>query len=152
MPEKQHGSETHFSPALSAILAINEASVYLRDIVDQVVAPLGITGGQYTILRILKRNEQPGCNNAEILRQVVDKKADITRQLDGLSRLGLIKRERLESDRRVVMSAITTSGVEALERLDVLFRDMLAELGEKLLPKQWADVAELCRAIIAEHS
>lgn len=132
---------------LEAIIAVSEAAVFLRDMLDSAVAPLGITSAQYTILRILKRAAPDGCNRAEILRQVLGKKADLTRQLDGLERLGFIARTRPASDRRVVIATITPQGVEALGHVDPLFREMLARLSKTLSPEQWITIAKLCRVI-----
>lgn len=141
-----HAGINH-SFTLEAIIAISEAAVFLRDMLDSAVAPLGITSAQYTILRILKRALPNGCNRAEILRQVLGKKADLTRQLDGLERLGFIARTRPASDRRVVIATITFDGTEALKQVDPLFREMLAHLSKTLLPEQWVTVARLCRTI-----
>lgn len=141
-----HAGISH-SSTLEAIIAVSEAAVFLRDMLDRAVAPLGITSAQYTILRILKRAAPDGCNRADILRQVLGKKADLTRQLDGLERLGFIRRVRPATDRRIVISTITPQGAEALERVDPLFREMLALLSKALAPEQWTTVAELCRTI-----
>lgn len=147
MPNNYSGVRHEVSPALSAIIAINEASAYLRDYLDRAVAPLGVTGGQYVILRILRRVAPRGLNRAEMLRQIIDKKADLTRQLDGLDRLGFIVRTRPDNDRRIVISAITSAGEEALERIDPLFKERLNRLDGALAAEQWSELARLCRAI-----
>lgn len=134
-------------PALDAIIAVTEAAVFLREMLDRAVAPLGITGGQYTILRILKRAGVEGANRAEILRQVTDKKADLTRQLDGLERLGFVSRSRPASDRRVVISAITPAGAAALEALNPHFREMLSQLSALLSQDHWETLTTLCREL-----
>ncbi len=147
MPDKYSGSRHEVSPALGAIIAINEASAYLRDYLDRAVAPLGVTGGQYVILRILKRAAPSGLNRAEMLRQIIDKKADLTRQLDGLDRLGFIVRTRPDNDRRIVISTITPAGEEALERIAPLFKETLNRLDAGLAAGQWNELARLCRAV-----
>jgi DNA-binding MarR family transcriptional regulator len=145
MPDSHH----QHPPALDAIIAVTDAAVFFRDMLDRAVAPLGITGGQYTILRILRRAGSAGANRAEILRQVTDKKADLTRQLDGLVRLGFVTRSRPVSDRRVVISTITPQGAAALEHLNPLFHSMLARLEPALAPAEWQSLANLCRALMA---
>lgn len=147
MPDKFSVSRHEVSPALSAIIAINEASAYLRDYLDRAVAPLGVTGGQYIILRILKRAAPGGLNRAEMLGRIIDKRADLTRQLDGLDRLGFIVRTRPDNDRRIVISTITPAGEEALERIDHVFRETLVRLDGLLAAEQWNELVRLCRAV-----
>ncbi len=64
---------------------------------------------------------------------MVTRDPDTTRLLDRLEKQGWIERQRSVTDRRVVTSNITESGLELLARLDepirVMLESMLGRLG-----------------------
>lgn len=78
----------------------------------------GISTSQYNILRIL-RGARPGALRiSEISERMIDRDPDVTRLVDRLIRKGLVRRERGEEDRRVVLVEITAAGLALLARLD----------------------------------
>jgi DNA-binding MarR family transcriptional regulator len=80
---------------------------------------------------------------------MVTKDSDVTRLLDRLEQQHLIKRERQEQDRRVVLTFITDKGLRLLEQLDGPMRQLhqkqLAHLGKEAL-KKLAALLSLARA------
>ena len=77
-----------------------------------------LTPTQYNALRILRGAGAEGVTCGEISERMVTKDSDITRLLDRLERRDLIRRERPENNRRVVLARITEEGLRVLAELD----------------------------------
>jgi len=77
-----------------------------------------LTPTQYNALRILRGAGEEGLACGEIGERMVTKDSDITRLLDRLERRGLIRRERPDNNRRVVLTRITDEGLALLSELD----------------------------------
>lgn len=92
-----------------------------------------LTETQYNVLRILRGADSGGLKCSEIAERMVTRDPDTTRLLDRLEKQGWIERQRSVTDRRVVTSNITESGLELLARLDepirVMLESMLGRLG-----------------------
>jgi DNA-binding MarR family transcriptional regulator len=80
--------------------------------------PQGITETQYNSLRILRGAGAHGLTCAEIGERLVSQDPDITRLLARLERQGLVRRERSAKDRRVVLTKITSAGLDRLKEAD----------------------------------
>lgn len=83
-----------------------------------------ISGPQYNVLRILRGHRETGLPCQEITGQMVTHMPDITRLVDRLEAAGLARRERTESDRRVVLVRITAAGLKLLAGLDGPIREI----------------------------
>jgi DNA-binding MarR family transcriptional regulator len=77
-----------------------------------------LTATQYNILRILRGAGTDGISCSEAAARMVTADSDITRLLDRLEARNLIARERSREDRRVVMTRITTDGLDLLKTID----------------------------------
>jgi DNA-binding MarR family transcriptional regulator len=101
-----------------ALLSIERtAAVLMHGFADSLKAH-GITPTQYNVLRILRGAGHEGLCRNEIRERLVAQVPDVTRLLDRMEESGLVARERLEQDRRLVTTRITTSGLALLTRLD----------------------------------
>ena len=67
----------------------------------------GVTEQQYHALRVLEAAEPGGLPCLELAQQLPTPAPDITRLLDRMRRAGLVRRRRLDADRRVVMIELT---------------------------------------------
>jgi len=96
---------------------IRTADVLSAEIAVDVFKSYAISPTQYNVLRILRG---AGGNLAcgEIASRMITRDPDITRLLDRLEKRGLISRCRHDSDRRVVATRITDSGLALLSELD----------------------------------
>jgi MarR family transcriptional regulator, organic hydroperoxide resistance regulator len=95
----------------------------------QVIKVEDLSATQYNVLRIL-RGAPEGLTCGEIGNRMVTRDPDITRLLDRLEKRNLIERSREQKDRRVVLTKITTDGLDALARLDKPVQDAhRAQLG-----------------------
>jgi DNA-binding MarR family transcriptional regulator len=119
------------------------ASRFEQEMSD-LLKPHGITATQYNVLRILRGADPEGLACGAVLDRLVTRDPDITRLLDRLERLKLVTRQRDDQDRRVVVSRITSTGLELLTTLDAPVNDLhrlqLAHLGQE-------DLAELKRLL-----
>jgi DNA-binding MarR family transcriptional regulator len=105
-------------------VALQKAADFsLRD-VEQLLKSRDLSPAQYNVLRILRGAEPEGCACREIAGRMVTRDPDITRILDRLETRGLIARERLRADRRVVHTRITDAGLRLLKELDHPVRDL----------------------------
>jgi DNA-binding MarR family transcriptional regulator len=85
---------------------------------EQLLKSTGLSAAQYNVLRILRGAEPQGLPCRGISDRMISHDPDITRLLDRLDKRGLITRERQTDDRRVVLTRITSQGLDMLKPLD----------------------------------
>jgi len=85
---------------------------------EQLVKSAGLTAAQYNVLRILRGAEPQGLACRAIADRMISHDPDMTRLLDRMEKHGLITRERHSSDRRVVVTRITSQALAILKSLD----------------------------------
>ena len=104
--------------------------------VAEILKAEGLSPNQYNVLRIL-RGSPDGLPCGEIGNRMITRDPDITRLLDRLEKRELIVRSRDARDRRMVMAAITPTGMELLAGLDEPVREVhrrqLGHLGRERL-------------------
>jgi DNA-binding MarR family transcriptional regulator len=119
-------SETAPTNARTRRQACPEEAAYLELVrtTDALSRPLArvlkeedLSATQYNVLRIL-RGAPEGLTCGEIGNRMITRDPDITRLLDRLEKHDLITRSRENKDRRVVLTKITSAGLDALARLD----------------------------------
>lgn len=102
-PPEPAGLDTE--PISSLIPAVAKAH---RKLAGSLLQELGLAAGQQFVLMLLW-NESPQ-PQADLTRQLMIEPPTAAKMLARLERVGFIVRERLESDRRVVMVSLTESG------------------------------------------
>lgn len=90
---------------------------------EQLLQKNGLTKTQYNALRILKGAGEAGLPCREVGNRLVNRVPDVTRLLDRLEKQELIVRQRVETNRRVIMSRITPKGIQLVEELNPLIED-----------------------------
>lgn len=85
---------------------------------SRVLAPEGLTGPQYNILRILRGAKGEALPCGVVGQRMLTPVPDLTRVLDKLETRALVERRRDTDDRRVVRVRITDAGMKLLEKLD----------------------------------
>jgi DNA-binding MarR family transcriptional regulator len=78
----------------------------------------GVTFQQYMVLRVLGDASDEGLPTLEIASRMVERAPAITGLVDRLERQGLVRRQRVESDRRQIRCVLTEQGRELVSRLD----------------------------------
>ena len=130
------------------ILNVARTAEYFGSRLAEILKRADLTATQYNALRILRGAGADGLTCGNIGERMVTKDSDITRLLDRLERRGLIRRERPESNRRIVLTAITADGLSLLAELDAPLqeaqRKLLAHMGKHRL-NELNDSLEACR-------
>ena len=88
--------------------------------VSDLLKPVGLSPTQYNVLRILRAAGPEGLACGEVAERMITRDPDVTRLLDRLEKRGLVGRRREDHDRRVILTRITTQGLEILHKLDEL--------------------------------
>lgn len=98
-----------------ALLSVMRTAAVLEHHVNEALRPCGITALQYNVLRILKGAGAGGWCGREISERLVSKVPDVSRLLDRMERLQLLRRDRDPADRRHVSARLTPKGARLLE-------------------------------------
>ena len=106
------------SAGQEAAVALLRTADVLRTDIERVLAPFGVTGQQYNVLRILRGAGPEPLPTLEIAERMIERAPGITRLLDRLEAAGLVTRERCHEDRRRVLCRITKQGLAVLARAD----------------------------------
>jgi len=139
------------SPQQEAYLNLWRTYDRLRMVEDELFDKYDLTAQQYNALRLLRGHRPDKLPTLALAGRLVSHAPDITRLLDKLERRGLIERERLADNRRVVMVGITAAGVALLKELDAPVRQCnLKQLGH-LSPEQLTTLADLLRLARQPH-
>lgn len=101
-----------------AFLNLARTASALGDGLELLLKEFGISAAQYNVLRILRGAGQAGLCRNEIRDRLVARMPDVTRLLDRLESLGLVRRMRDTEDRRQVGTFLTIAGDKLLTTLD----------------------------------
>jgi DNA-binding MarR family transcriptional regulator len=125
---------------------VRTADALTREL-ELMLQPHGLTPTQYNVLRILRGAGEEGATCSGISERLLAFDPDVTRLLDRLEKVKLVRRARSETDRRVVMTTITPAGLEVLARLDEplkqLFRQQFKRVGRERLSHLIDDLEEI---------
>jgi DNA-binding MarR family transcriptional regulator len=135
------GLETPGARAFLDLLRVREA--LLADFAE-VYREHDLSEASYNVLRILRGALPAGLPHQEVRRRMVTRLPDITRLVDRLEQQGLVRRERQDDDRRVVLVRITTAGLRLLAALD---RPVLEIHARRFAALDDAEVATLGRLL-----
>jgi len=115
----------------------------VQDLVD-LLKPYGLSQPQYNVLRILRGAGAAGLPTGEVGdRMVASREPDVTRLLVRMEEPGLLKRERLSENRRVVTVRITREGLRILKALDGPVAEMHARQLRHMTRRELGQLAEL---------
>ena len=105
------------SPQQEAFLSLWRTYDRLRLLEDELFGRHDLTAQQYNALRLLRAAQPKKVPTLSLAARLVSRAPDVTRLLDKLADRGLIERERLADNRRVVHIGITEPGLDLLNRL-----------------------------------
>jgi DNA-binding MarR family transcriptional regulator len=120
-----------------AALSVIRTAAVLEHQINDALRPCGITSLQYNVLRILRGAGSNGLCGREISERLVSKVPDVSRLLDRMEGMQLLRRERDADDRRHVTARITPKGLSVLDearpKLEVVERERFGHIdGERL--------------------
>jgi len=120
-----------------AFVALQRTADRLQRRVAEMLKQHGLSPTQYNALRILRGAGPEGLPCREAAERMINRDPDMTRLLDRLERRGLVERNRQHSDRRVITTRITNTGLDLLKGLDRpvedFHRQLLGSIGEAKL-------------------
>ena len=127
--------------------AIVETLVYLytesRRLTKGLARQYGLTGPQLTVVKILETLDPLSLSS--LSDRIKARNSTVTGIIDRMERDGLVRRERSEADRRIVLIRLTRKGRKLAETIEVeplaLFRQALEDLPDK-------DLKELFRILM----
>lgn len=93
--------------------------------IDARAREIGITGPQWVVL--IRIGGGMGDTAAKLCRSIGYDSGSMTRMLDRLEKLALIRRDRSRSDRRIVQLALTEQGKRFYQELQPIARDVLGD-------------------------
>lgn len=100
---------------------------WLKNNMNEFIAPYGLSNQQFNILRIL-RGKGDWMTMNDIKNVMIDKSPHTTRMVTKLMDKGWVKRKRSSKDRRVVFVSITPAGLDLLSELDGKSKDVMGFL------------------------
>jgi DNA-binding MarR family transcriptional regulator len=139
------------SPEQEAFLNLWRTYDRLRAFEDELFGRWDLTPQQYNALRLLRGTHPGKLPTLALASRLVSRAPDITRMLDKLEQRGLIERERLADNRRVVHIAITVAGLTLLGELDTAVRECHARQLGHLSRAELRSLTELLRAARRPH-
>jgi DNA-binding MarR family transcriptional regulator len=131
-----HQSVPFASLHAEAFLNLLRTSDQLQRKLRLALKPHGITDTQYNVLRILRGAGAHPLPCSEIGERLISQVPDITRLLDRLERIHLIRRARDRKDRRIVLSSILPSGLAKLKELDGVVERCVEKMLEHLTQQE----------------
>jgi MarR family transcriptional regulator, organic hydroperoxide resistance regulator len=131
------------TPEQEVLLTVQRTADAFERRVAELLKPNGISGTQYNVLRILRGAGKDGLPCGAIAERMVTRDPDITRLLDRLDKMGFIRRERGQKDRRVVCTTITEAGLKLLKQLDKPVQELGFSLVKNLNKTQMQQLVEL---------
>ena len=118
---------------------------------DRLFGAHDLSAQQYNTLRLLRAVHPKRVPTLELGSRLVSRAPDMTRLLDRLEARGLIDRERLSENRRVVLIGITPAGVELLDSLADPVRQCHAQQLGHMTPQELATLNRLLNRCREPH-
>jgi DNA-binding MarR family transcriptional regulator len=83
-----------------------------------------ITGTQFDLLETLLLSKKGSLSIQDLSGRMVTLQPNITRTVAGLEHAGLLKREKSENDRRIVLVRLTDDGYQLIEKIRVALLEL----------------------------
>src|SRR5690349_19143024 len=115
--EQKKRGQRFDSPQQEAYLNLWRTYDRLRLLEDELFGQHELTAQQYNALRLLRAAHPRKVPTLHLAGRLVSRAPDITRLVDRLVERGLVERERLAANRRVVHVGITEAGLALLDQL-----------------------------------
>ena len=151
VPSPKQRSRSFDSSRQEAYLNLWRTYDRLRNLEDELFASHNLTAQQYNALRLLRGEYPDSLPTLAIAERLVSRAPDITRLLDKLEQRGLVARQRLAANRRVVQVGITENGLQLLAELDGPVRQCHERQLGHLTDEQLNNLIELLRMVRKPH-
>jgi len=138
------------SPYHEAMLNLLLAAGHVDGMVESICGEFDISHPQYNILRILRGVHPEGYPCGEIAVRMLNRAPDITRRLDGLERDGFVVRDRLSTDRRVVVTRITDKGLALLDSMQNRMHQVLEYMESRLTEDEAVQLSHIAERLYGD--
>jgi DNA-binding MarR family transcriptional regulator len=122
------------------------AAVALRNSMDAVLRPLGLTVPQYACLELL--GQRPGLSNAELARGAFVTRQSMNVVLHGLEERGLVTRPATATRGRELPAALTEAGRDQLRVASVAVRSVEKKMCADLKPARKQELLDTLAAFV----
>lgn len=126
-----------------AYLNLARTADHLSSQVRAVMVEFGLSEPLYNALRIVAGHGEEGLPSQSIADDMVCRNPDVTKLVDRLCKLGLVRRQRSTQDRRVICVHITPKGQAHLQKMKKPLNDVLPRLFASLKKKDIALLNDL---------
>jgi DNA-binding MarR family transcriptional regulator len=150
-PAARRTSRRFDSPQQECYLNLWRSYDRLRMVEDQLFDQHDLTAQQYNALRLLRAEHPAGLPTLALASRLVSHAPDITRLIDRLEQRGLVARQRVAGNRRVVQIGITEDGLNLLKALDQPVRECHQKQLAHLSSAQLQSLIELLRIARQPH-
>lgn len=106
------------SPQQKAYINLYYTYYHFHELHCQMLKPYDILPQHYNVLKIIKGKHPEPVTPGHILNVMLDKKRDLTRLVDKLVTLGLLKRCQSEENKRFVHISMTEKGMNLTLKLE----------------------------------
>ena len=97
-----------------ALINVIFSAQRINDKTNAALKKYGILRQHYNVLRIINGRAGKPVRPGEILEVMIDKGRDLTRLVDKLEKIGFVRREKLATNKRIVLIYMTDHGAKAL--------------------------------------
>jgi DNA-binding MarR family transcriptional regulator len=101
---------------MALVTSVVRVHQLLMERIDAVLRPLVVTFARYEVLRLLAFTREGALPMTKLGSLLQVHPTSVTSAVDRLERQGYVTRSRGESDRRIVLAAITDEGRDVVER------------------------------------
>ena len=101
----------------ATLAVVRKADLFIQRVTD-VLKPHSLSPTQYNVLRILRGAGKDGASCKDIGSKLIARDPDVTRLMDRLEKRGLLTRDRIKEDRRVVVHKLSGEGLSLVNELD----------------------------------
>ncbi|HEY0889078.1 MAG TPA: MarR family transcriptional regulator [Nocardioides sp.] len=106
---------TDAAPGMAMVTSVARVHQLLMERIDAVLRPHELTFARYEVLRLLSFTRAGALPMTRLGSLLQVHPTSVTSAVDRLEKQGFVRRERGETDRRVVLAAITDAGREVVE-------------------------------------
>ncbi|MFO0930706.1 MAG: MarR family transcriptional regulator [Gemmataceae bacterium] len=145
------GPRAFDSPEQEVFLNLWRTYDHLRALEDELFGRYDLTAQQYNALRLLRAVHPDGMATLQLASRLISRAPDITRLLGKLEDRGLVRRDRLAENRRVVRVAITAAGLELLDEMAAPVLDCARRQVGHLTDDEQRRLIELLKAARRPH-
>ncbi|MGX1309838.1 DNA-binding MarR family transcriptional regulator [Amorphus suaedae] len=142
-----NGSDVTFREAIYTLVLSVDQLLKCR---DAFARALGLTSSQFAVLMgVASQQKSQGVAIKVLAEHVSLASTHVTTEVGRLERKGLLLKQGLEADRRMVLVSLTPAGEQAIDRIAPLVRDVNDLLFQNVSPSALSRAHRVARTIVA---